>query len=168
MATMRDRVTKLLAAFVNGRVVPFARFAIRFRYATFAVFLAVAIITIGMLRGGIVRFIFFPQIEGDRINISLTMPQGTPFTVTEGTIETIETAVYAVRDEIEAEAGHPAFESVSVSIGTVAGQSGGPGGGGGGGSGAHLGELRIQLLPSDFRSYTASEIEAKILEVTAS
>ena len=164
MATMRDRIAKLLAAFVDGRVVPFARFAIRFRYATFAVFVAIAILTIGLLRGGIVRFIFFPQIEGDRIAINLTMPQGTPFAVTERTIAVIESAVYAVRDQIENEAGHSAFESVSVSIGTVAGQSGGPNAGGGGGSGAHLGEVRIQLLPSDFRSYTASEIEAQIRE----
>ncbi len=164
MARMRDGVTTLLGKFVNGRVVPFADFAIRHRYATFAAFVAIAIVTIGMVRGGLVRFIFFPQIEGDRISISLTMPQGTPFAVTEGTIQTIEDAVYAVRNEIETEAGHAAFESVSVSIGSIAAQSGGPGGGGGGGSGAHLGQVNIQLLPSDYRSYTSSQIEAKIRE----
>lgn len=165
MARARDAVTRTLAKFVDHRLVPFARFAIRFRYATLGFFLAIAILTIGLVRGGLVRFIFFPQIEGDRITISLTMPQGTPFAVTADRIESIEDAVRAVRTEIEAEAGQSAFESVSVSIGSVAGQTGGPASGAAaGGSGSHLGELRIQLLPSDFRSYGSNAIEGMIRE----
>lgn len=162
MASMRDYVAKRLDSFVSRWVVPYAQIAIRFRYVTFAAFLAIAIVTIGMVRGGVVRFIFFPQIEGDRININLTMPQGTPFAVTERTIATIEQAVDAVRDEITHKAGASAFESVSVSIGSVTAQGGGPGGGGEGGSGAHRAEVRIQLVPSDLRSNTAAEIEGMI------
>ena len=165
MAQARDWVARALAHFVDNRVVPFARFAIRFRYATIGGFVAITILTVGLVQGGFVRFIFFPQIEGDRITISLTMPQGTPFEVTAARIETIEEAVRSVRDEIEEEAGQSAFESVSVSIGTVAGQTGGPPGGGAtGNTGSHLGELRIQLLPSDFRSYGSSQIESLIRE----
>ncbi|GAB5561765.1 MAG: efflux RND transporter permease subunit [Synoicihabitans sp.] len=162
VARTRDWVTRTLARFVENRVVPFARFTIRFRYATIAAFFGITILTVGLIQGGFVRFIFFPQIEGDRITVSLTMPQGTPFDVTSDRVDTIEQAVREVRDEIEAESGQSAFESVSVSIGTVQGQTGGPGGGAGGGSGSHLGELRIQLLPSDFRDYSASEIEGMI------
>ncbi len=162
MARARDAVARTLAKWVQNRFVPFARFAMRFRYATIGAFLGMTVLTAGLIQGGLVRFIFFPQIEGDRITISLTMPQGTPFDVTADRINTIERAAQAVRDEIEAAAGQSAFESISVSIGSVQGQTGGPGGGSGGGSGSHLGEVRVQLLPSDFRDYGSSEIESMI------
>ncbi len=162
LAQLRDWVTRTLSRFVQNRVVPFARFCIKFRYATVGAFVGLMVLTTGLIQGGFVRFIFFPQIEGDRINISLTMPQGTPFDVTSDRIETIEEAAEAVRDEIESESGQSAFESISVSIGSVSGQIGGPGGGGGGSSGSHLGEVTVQLLPSDFRQYGSSEIEGMI------
>jgi len=165
MAKLRDRVTALLATFVLRFMVPFARFAIRFRYATLAVFIAIAIFTVGLLQSGKVRFLFFPPIEGDRINISLTMPQGTPFGTTEATIQKIEDAISIVRQAVAEQAGIDAFESVSVSIGALAGQSGGPPGGGSSGrTGSHLGQVTIQLLPSDFRSYGSAEIESMIRE----
>ncbi|BET69456.1 efflux RND transporter permease subunit [Opitutales bacterium ASA1] len=162
MATMRDRVAGGLDAFVVRWVSPFVQRTIRFRYVTFSVFLAITIVTIGMVRGGVVRFIFFPQIEGDRINISLTMPQGTPFAVTERAVGVIEQAVRTVSDDIEAKTGSSAVESVSVSIGSVSVERGGPGGGGESESGSQLAEVRVQLLPSDFRSHTASQIESLI------
>lgn len=158
IASMRNWFSKILDSFVNVRLLPFAQFTIRYRYATFACFVAIAIIAIGMVRGGIIRFIFSPQVEGDRINISLTMPQGTPFEVTEAAVEKIESAIYNVRDEIRPSA----FESVAVSIGSVSGQTSRPDGRGESGTGAHLAEVTVQLIPSNFRSHSALEIENMI------
>ncbi|MCC5021918.1 MAG: efflux RND transporter permease subunit [Candidatus Synoicihabitans palmerolidicus] len=164
MASTRHAANRLLDRFVSGFMIPFARRAIRYRYATLAAFLGIAIFTVGLLKSGTVRFIFFPQIEGDRISISLTMPQGTPFETTEATIKSIEDAVTAVRQTVAEQAGVDAFESVSVSIGTMAAAGGSPRTGTGGRTGSHLGQIQVQLLPSDYRSYDASEIQSMISE----
>jgi len=51
--------------------------AVKMRYTTFAVFLGGLAICLALIPSGIVRFVFFPSVPSDQINISLKMPQGT-------------------------------------------------------------------------------------------
>jgi len=164
MATIRDRFSMLLKKLTSSKLIPLARFALKWRYATFALFIGIAIFTVGLVKSGTIRFIFFPQIEGDQITINVNMPLGTPFERTEGTLLTIEEHIAAVREELDAESQTSAFESISVSIGEASGGGGGPVSSSGGGSASHLGQIRIQLVPSDFRNQSSSGIEAMIRE----
>lgn len=163
VASIRNQFAKKLAVFVDRIMLPFARFSISWRYATLAAFLGLAIITMGLFRSGTVRFIFFPQVEGDEITVSVTMPQGTPFAVTEATMLRIEKEVQNVRAALEA-GNDSVFQSVSLSIGETAGNGGGPDGGGESSSGSHLGQIRVHLVPSDFRANSSAEIESLIRE----
>ncbi len=150
-----------LARFVEKIFMPLARFAIQWRYACVAAFLSIAIITVGMMSGGVIRFIFFPQIESDEITITLNMPQGTSFSDTEQAMLSLEEDVLEVRREVEQEYGQDYFQSVSVSIGQTNAQQAGPRPTSGS-NGNHLGQIIIQLLPSDFRSVSSSEVESMI------
>lgn len=162
MAKIRDRVAKLLEDFVNNRVLPVAKYALNWRYATLAGFLGIAIFTVGLVKSGTIRFVFFPQIEGDQITINVKMPLGTPFGTTESTMLEIEKQILDVRSQLDSESLSSSFESISVSIGEASAASGGPGGGLPGQSASHLGQFRIRLVPSDYRELSSSEVESLI------
>ncbi|NNE38192.1 MAG: efflux RND transporter permease subunit, partial [Gammaproteobacteria bacterium] len=164
MARERDRFAKLLRNFIDYRVLPLANHAIKWRYATLAGFLAVAIFTAGLVQSGVIRFVFFPQIEGDQITINVKMPLGTPFAMTESTMLEIERHILDVRSQLDIDSESSAFESISVSIGQVSGPSAGPGGNLPGQSASHLGQFRVRLVPSDYRQLSASEVESLIRE----
>lgn len=161
MASIRDGFDRGLQAFVRQYVTPTVSFAIRFRYACIALFIAIAILTVGFLQSGIIRFLFMPDIEGDEIKITVTMPQGTPFAKTESAFATIEQAIDDVRASIETSKDQPVFESISVSIGATSATNS-PGGQVQGQTSSRLGEILVKLVASDFRSLSASRIEAKI------
>lgn len=96
-----------------------------------AAFLAAGIISAGLVQGGIVRFIFFPQVEGDTIQISLAMPVGSSFAVTERTVAEIEAAIGEVRNIVDRD-GEGTSGIVSIAailgssrlMGTLPGQGG--------------------------------------------
>ena len=67
-----------LEAFVNG---PYARFlsvCLEYRYATVAAGVAVLLTAVGLVRGGVLKFHFMPEVDGDVITASIKMPPGTP------------------------------------------------------------------------------------------
>lgn len=161
MASLRDRFARKLAQLVDRAVLPTARFAIRWRYATLAAFLGIAIIAAGVVQAGIVRFLFFPQIEGDEVIVTVTMPQGTPFATTEATLLQIEAAAETVRQELATDAELGIYESVSVSIGETA-TAGFQVSGMGNDRSNHLGQMTIQLVPSDFRQSSSSDVENRL------
>ena len=161
IGSLRDKVSKYLHLFIENVVVPFARFCMAWRYATVAVFVALAIITVGMFQSGTMRFVFFPQIEGDQVKITVTMPNGTPFENTKATLLTIEDAVNTVRDELET-GDKTVYQSVSISIGQTSSETGPPGTASRNSNASHLGQITLQLVPSDFRDVSAAEVESMI------
>ena len=152
-----DRFLKL---FVDRVLSPAAAFFISWRYATVAGFFAFAIVTFSMVSSGTVKFIFFPSVEGDEITIDVTMPVGTPFKATEKTLLNIEEEVINVRKELGTNSEDP-FQSIVVTIGQTSASSN-PGSVGGASFDNSIGQVKIQLLPSDFRELSAKQIEGKI------
>jgi multidrug efflux pump subunit AcrB len=161
IASIRDTASQGLKDFVEIIFTPFVKRAVKYRYITLGIFLLVVIFTAGLVKTGIVRFVFFPQIESDRITIEVNMVRGTPFSVTESTLLKIEQAVTDVRDNIDQNRKNSSFKSISLSIGATSSGSS-PFKNSGSNSGNHLGEVRIQLVPSDFREYSSSQIETMI------
>ena len=63
------------------------------RYTTVAIFVAILIISLGMVFGGWVRFIFFPNVPSDYIIVELKMAEGVPLSETERALDRIESAL---------------------------------------------------------------------------
>ena len=166
LRTIRNKFSDALAFFVDRLLLPFARFTIEWRYATLAAFFALAVLTVGMVSSGIVRFIFFPQVEGDEITITATLPEGTPFATTQITMTKIEQAAEKVRHEIADDFGSDIFESTSLSIGQTSSGRGGPGGGGDATNANNIGQYKVTLVSSDQRDLSAREVEEKIRALT--
>ncbi len=162
MRTMRNKFADGLHNFIEKVIEPIARFCISWRYATVALFLALAIFTGAMVKTGNIRFIFFPQIEGDEVTISVTMPEGTPFETTQETLLFIEGKTIEVLEENSPE-DYSISKSLSLSIGQIS-QDANPVQGSRNNISSNIGQLKIQLVSSDFRTSSASEIETMIRE----
>jgi len=159
---VRNTFSDLLKRYVSGLFLPLVRIAIKYRYATLAFFLAIMIITFGMVKHGVVRFVFFPNVEGNEITITAEMPVGTPFATTSEVLQEIEKQALAVKDEIDKGQEESIFQSISVIIGEKAAITAGPRAGTGSGNGNNVGQVKVSLVPSDFRELSAAQIESMI------
>ncbi len=160
MASLRNQFAQKLTCFSENRLQPMARCCMRWRYATVAAFVGLMIVTAAMFSSGVVRFVFFPQIEADEITITVTMEQGTPFRLTQQTMLRIEQHALAVNDELISQ-GHSPYVSTSLSIGETNTRST-PHANGGGTKGNNIGQLKIELANADHRTLKTSAIESMI------
>jgi len=152
-----DRVARVR----TGVVEPGVAFAARFRYATIGAALAFFIVCTSLLVNGHVRFIFFPQIEGNSLSATITMPEGTPFGRTDAAVEQLTQAAYEVAEAVRAESGENLFVSVTSTAGGVAARGVGPGASRGFSAGENLGQVQIELTPFGERRMPAADIERR-------
>ncbi|MDZ7833858.1 MAG: efflux RND transporter permease subunit [Desulfobacterales bacterium] len=156
--------SQLLRKFVDQLLLPVLRVAVRWRYAVLAAFVALLIIIGAMLRVGIIRFIFFPQIEGSRVTATLIMPVGTPFEVTRHNAAKMMNAAEQVAAELREKAGKSLFESTSLLVGGRFSQQTPPASQGGGAAGGNSAELQIQLIDPPRRDISAQEVANRLRE----
>lgn len=77
LSSVQQACARGLQRFADTRYRAALELAMRVRYTTLAIFLGGLVISLALVPAGIVRFVFFPDIPSDQINISLKMPQGT-------------------------------------------------------------------------------------------
>jgi multidrug efflux pump subunit AcrB len=100
-----DWVDRNLKRFITNVYEPLLARAIEFRYATVALFLSMIIISSGMVGGGFVRFVFFPEMENDYVMGSLELQEGVPQTLAVDIIHRMDDALREVNEELKAELG---------------------------------------------------------------
>ncbi|MCG8581289.1 MAG: efflux RND transporter permease subunit [Bacteroidales bacterium] len=79
---------------------PAVELAIKYKTITFSIFIAMFIISLGMVSARWVNVTFFPQVDGDNITVSLTMPSGTDESVTQLQLDKINTAIWEVNEDM--------------------------------------------------------------------
>ncbi|MCP4344278.1 MAG: efflux RND transporter permease subunit [Desulfobacterales bacterium] len=95
-----------ILSFINKRLYqPLLNTALRHRYAALMIFLTVAVCGISIIFNGWVRTVFFPEVPGQIITVTLRMKSGTPLNLTMDNITSIEQAAETVNAEAMAEFG---------------------------------------------------------------
>jgi multidrug efflux pump subunit AcrB len=155
-----QRVSGWVARMRDNVIRPSVTFATRWRYVTVGIAFAFFLLCIGLVSNGHVRFIFFPQIEGNSLTASVTMPAGAPFERTEDAIKRMTNAAYAVAAEIEEETGETVFASLTATTGGRASSGEGPGGNASFSSQENIGQVRIELTAFGERYTPAVDIES--------
>jgi len=158
---LRERFARGLDWFIAHAYRPSLDWALSQRYLSLAIALAVLAIAFGVVRGGWLRFTFFPPVEAENVVAILEMPQGTPSEVTAAAVRRIEEAAFAIERELEADEGPGLFQNVAASIGEQpfrAAQSRGGGDVGRAFTAGHLGEVNFELRPAEEREITSPEI----------
>lgn len=81
------------------------RSATAHRYTTIAIATAVMFAVIGVVGGGLIKFVFMPEIDADEIVVSVAMPPGTPVERTEEISRLIERKGLELASEYDARRG---------------------------------------------------------------
>ena len=120
---------------------PLLRFTLEYKLFMFGVFIALFILTIGSIKGGIVKTTLFPSIASDRISVTLNMPNGTNVKITDSIVSLIEQKALILNKELTDEfligedyEGKEVFENIIKNITSSSNAS-----------------LRINLLPGEER-----------------
>jgi len=160
---VQGKISDALKTFTQTKLRRWVESAIRLKYLTLAIGFAGLILMVGIIQGGFVRFVFFPDTEAESLTAELTMPEGTPVETTLAVTRRLLAAAERLNAEIAEESapGTPnVFQRTSAVIGQGA-SSRGPGGTGSqGATSAHLAQMRIELVGSDDRNFSSGELEA--------
>ncbi|MEM7079634.1 MAG: efflux RND transporter permease subunit [Pseudomonadota bacterium] len=103
--TVTDWVDTNLKRFINTVYRPFLARAIEFRYATVAFFVAMMILAIGLVGGGFVRIVFFPELNSDYLSAVLELQEGAPEELAVNVVNRMGEALEEVNSELVAREG---------------------------------------------------------------
>ena len=144
----RDRI-------INGRIIPaYARFlslAMRFRYISLSVVIAAFIISVGMVASGRLPFIFFEDDDAETVDITVTMPIGTPVTRTDEIVRRFEAICM----------DQPEIQTTFAQAGAIGDMNGA----GGDASAPHIGQLILELYPAEQRDVSSSVLIERIRQL---
>lgn len=155
-ARLQLRFETGLESFLDHGFRDFVRIVLNARKLTLAIALIALASAIGILVGGHLPFTFMLPIQGDQVAARVTMPHGVAGEVTEEAVAKLAESAGIVSRQLaddgatpvvhvmEAIGGHPSIHGTAQG----AGQN----------SGSHLGEVVLQLTPSDSRELTTTEI----------
>jgi multidrug efflux pump subunit AcrB len=116
---------------------PALSWCISHRYAVLASFIGLFIVIATMISSGWMRFVFFPKVESETSRVTLTMPSGTPFEVTDRHVQFITEQAFKLKEKYrDPDTG----ESVILNIYSSSGNGG-----------THKGRVRFQISSPEDR-----------------
>jgi multidrug efflux pump subunit AcrB len=101
----RERFNKGFFSFVNGPYRNFVNRCIEWRYLTFAVFIALLLLSIGLLNGNYVRFIPNPKVPNDFPRVSIEMNENISDQSTIDALQAVEKIIWDIEDKTKEEFG---------------------------------------------------------------
>lgn len=134
---------------------PVFEFTLNNRLLTMSLFIASLFLTIGSIGGGVVRTSFFPSIASDRVQVTLTMPNGTNEKITDSIISLIEEKSKIVEQELNekylSETGKTLFVNRIKTLG----------------NGSSRASLTLNMLPGEERPdiIRASMVSSRLAEL---
>ncbi len=145
-----------LERFIQANYKPFIQVVIRHRYLALAGFVGVLILSVGLVAGGVIRFVQFPNVPSDFINVSLEMAEGTPLEDTERAMARIDEALKGISRDAIARGEPDPVQHVAAFVGysilDAAGFSTEVS------SGSSLGSIVVELSKSEIRDSNAFEV----------
>ncbi|HET6565476.1 MAG TPA: efflux RND transporter permease subunit [Xanthomonadales bacterium] len=91
--------------FVDNWYTPLLQKSLRHPGLVLSSFLAMLILSVGLLAGGVLKFVFFPDIVSDFLEVQVEMNEGTAPAKTEAAIRRIQDALWEVDRQVSAENG---------------------------------------------------------------
>ena len=137
--------------FVQKTYRPFLAWALRWRYATAAIFVSMFLIFVSIVAAGWLHLLFFPKVEGDMAISNLSFAQGTQVEKTENAVNRIENAALQLQKELEEKYGQAHINNMVSIVGTQTMSRDG-------GEGSHIGEVTLELAPAEKRALSSAEI----------
>lgn len=150
------RIADGMEWFIEYAYKPFLSLCLRWRYAVWALFIAMLLIIMGLVGSERVPFVFMPKVEGDVVSAKLAMPVGVEFGITDKAVARMETAAQKLNEKFKDKQGNPVIRHLLASSGTQPFQTGFALGESSVSS--HLGEVTLELCPAAERDYSSAVI----------
>jgi multidrug efflux pump subunit AcrB len=136
--------------FVSRVYMPFLKKVLTWRYVTLSTAIAVLLVTIGLVRGGIIKFEVFPELDGFVATATAEFPEGTPPEVTTQAIRTIEAALLRLSENTTTTSGRPLLERRLALVGQTMGEMVD--------TGPNVGAVQAIMIDSEDRGIHANDI----------
>lgn len=146
--SIRERVERRLVQVIERYYSPAINYVIKNRYFTFSIGVGILIISLGIIQGGYVPFVFMPKGESDWMVAEIGYPLGTPFEVTENSISYLEKKAFELNNQFQKEAGKNGNLVVNTFslVGIIPWRDWKPGV-----KGAQVGEVWLELVSAEKR-----------------
>lgn len=116
--------------------------AMKYKWTTLSMFVGVFVIIIMLIMSGYTRFVFFPRIPSETIRVSLSMPSGTAFEITNKYVIRMADNARQLQDKyIDDVTG----ESIVMNVLATTGGRGGA---------SNVGSVRFEITPPESRNST--------------
>lgn len=126
-----------------------ATVAIRYRYLTVGLTLAMFVLSVGLIATGVVKFKAFPDIEGNSVEARILLSQGTPLAETERVIKQFLTSLEKTNKKLSENEPESLVKNVQVSYGKHADASE---------NGPHMATINLDLLTTEIRHSKIAEL----------
>jgi len=142
-----------LELFVEKAYEPYVRLAVRWRYVVAASGLFVLLTLVGVFLGGSLKFVLFPQMDSDYLVVHVDFPDGTPQSRTQEVVVRMARVFEEIGEDprFRTRTGRPLIQCSWATIGeqrhavVVRGDN--------------LGEVTVDLLPSEERGVFSEDIK---------
>ena len=155
---LRKKIEKAISHLTHQIYAPILRVTLRHKLITLIIPVALVLLTVGLIRGGLIGMTPFPFIDRDTLPINVSLVSGRQETDTEAVLLQIEQAAWEVNRELKAERedGRDVILGIKRDIGSNSL----------GESGSHAGRLTLQLLEGEYRDmesfHIANRVRAKV------
>ena len=110
---------------VDDYYAPFLKKCIQHRYLAISTFVAMLILSVGLIIGGVLRAVFFPDISSDFLRVSVEMNEGTPSSQTHVALRELVSGLTEVDKELSAELGRESGAVVNHALAIATGETSG-------------------------------------------
>ncbi len=151
-----NKLSSRFLQFVIQRLyLPLLKRSLQFPTMTLSVAVGILILSVGILKGGIVPWNFFPKSDANNIQARITFPDGTPSAITNAATKKIEETIYQLNQHYKKE-GDEILRVVYRAVGSVTATN----------SmnqnertnGSHIGTVRVELTNTEDRTVSSLEI----------
>ncbi|MBP5640335.1 MAG: efflux RND transporter permease subunit, partial [Victivallales bacterium] len=156
---IRNKIDHAINSFRNGIIARITAWAVKKRYYVLAITLGFFIFSMALFPAGYLKFVAFPQTDGDTAVCRVQLPPGTPLQESERVANILMTSAKTVNEKLNKYQpdGKDIVKSISVNFSNNSDVSD---------SGPHLFTVYLDLLPGDERKSTLADVIAVWREAT--
>ena len=152
--TIHKSIARGLEWFVAQIYGPFLERALRWRYVSLCTAIALFMVVLGVIQGGLLKSKVFSELDGFIVTATVEFPNGTPPEVTQAAMDQVETAMQRLSDRLKTTSGKPMLQDRLVLVGMTAGEM--PD------YGPNYGSMHAVLLPSEERGIHSRDIKGDV------
>ncbi len=130
---------------------PALRFFMNYTALGISLFIGLLMISFSLIPGGLLKIVFFPQVESDFVNVTLEMPPGTRESDTQKWLDYIETAVWKTNEQLTRQ--QPSDKNIVDIVSKTLNANG------------YSGSMVINLLTAEERGFTSRQVTDTIRKI---